>query len=100
MRIEVTGKGVELTDAITSYAEKKCQKLTKFYDGVQEIEAVLDQANHKHTTTYLVELLVHAVGHDPFVARSEDKDIYAALDQATDRMSRQLKDYKEKIRGH
>ena len=99
MRIEVTGKGVALTDAISSYAEKKCEKLTKFYDGVQEIEAVLDQANHQHTTTYLVELLVHAVGRDPFVAKSEDTDIYAAMDQASDRMSRQLRDYKERIRG-
>ncbi|MFG0256812.1 MAG: ribosome hibernation-promoting factor, HPF/YfiA family [Phycisphaerales bacterium JB043] len=100
MRIEVTGKGVKLTDPITSYAEKKCDKITKYYDGVQEIEVILDQANHKHTTKFLVEILVHAVGHDPFVARSEDNDIYAALDLASDRISRQLRDYKEKIRDH
>jgi ribosome hibernation promoting factor len=100
MRIEVTGKGVKLTDAITSYAEKKCEKITKYYNGVQEIEVVLDQANHQNTTVYVAELLVHAVGHDPFVAKSEDTDIYAALDLVSDRMARQLKDYKEKIRGH
>lgn len=96
MRIEISGRALELTDAITSYAERKCEKLTKFYDGVQEIEAVLDQRPHDFTA----ELIVHAVKHDPFIARAEGEDIYAAIDQAIDKMSRQLTDFKTRLRKH
>jgi putative sigma-54 modulation protein len=96
MRIEISGRALELTDAITSYAERKCEKLTKFYDGVQEIEAVLDQRPNE----FSAELIVHAVKHEPFVARAEGADVYAAIDQAVDKMSRQLTDFKTKLRKH
>ncbi|MFG0275518.1 MAG: ribosome hibernation-promoting factor, HPF/YfiA family [Phycisphaerales bacterium] len=96
MRIEVTGRGIELTDAIQSYADKKCEKLTRYYDGVQEIEAILDQ----RATEFTAEILVHAVKHDPFVARADGADVYAAIDQAVDKMARQLADFKDKLRRH
>ena len=96
MRIEISGRALELTDAITSYAERKCEKLTKFYDGVQEIEAVLDQRPNE----FSAELIGHAVKHEPFVARAEGADVYAAIDQAVDKMSRQLTDFKTKLRKH
>lgn len=96
MRIEITGKGVELTDAIQSYADKKCEKITRYYDGVQEIEAVLDQVGSQFTT----EIIVHAVKHDPFIARADGVDIYSAIDQAVDKMARQVADFKDKLRHH
>ena len=96
MRIEVTGKGIELTDAIQQYADRKCEKITRYYDGVQEIQAVLDQRGAEFTA----EIIVHAVKHDPFVATAHGMDVYAAIDQAVDKMARQVADFKDKLRRH
>lgn len=96
MRIEVTGRALDLTDAISEYAERKCEKLLKYYDGVQEIEAVLD----KEKEDFTAELIVHAVKHDPFIAKANHRDVYAAIDEASDKMRRQLNDFKSRLREH
>ena len=37
MRIDVIGRHMEVTEAIRSYAENKAAKLTKFFDGTQQV---------------------------------------------------------------
>jgi len=98
MRIEVTGRRLEITDAINAYAENKCQKLLKFFDGIQEIEVVLDTERREHHEEFSAELIVDVVKHDPLVSKAEAPDVYAALDLASDKMARQLKDFKEKLK--
>ena len=38
MRIEVSARHMELTDSISEYAEKRAEKLTKYYDRIQQID--------------------------------------------------------------
>lgn len=95
MRIEVTGKHVDLTDAMVEYARTKCEKLTKYYDGVLEIRCVLDKAQHGE---FLVEIVSDVVKHDSFVVNARGHDFYACIDQAEDRMARRLRDFKEQLR--
>ena len=45
-----------------------------------------------------VELIVDVVGHDDFVSHAKDADVYAAIDQVVNKGSRQLTDFKEKLR--
>lgn len=96
MRIEVTGKRMEITDAIRQHAEAKCEKLLRYFDGVLEISVVLDTAEHG---AFSAELVVDAVKHPPFVARDTGPSLYACIDQAVDKMSRQLTDFKEKLKN-
>ncbi len=63
MRIDVIGKHTEVTDAIRQYALQKADKLTKFFDGVQLITVRLEEATHKHTKTFHVEITVDVVKH-------------------------------------
>lgn len=96
MRIEVTGKRLDVTAPIREHAETKCQKLLKFFDGVMEIDVVLDTAEHGE---FSAELVVDAVKHDPFVCHARGPNIYGCIDQCVDKMSRQLTDFKEKLRN-
>ena len=96
MRIEVTSKRMEITDAIRQHAETKCERLLKFFDGVLEISVVLDTAEHG---AFTAELVVDAVRHDPFVASDSGPSIYACIDAAVDKMARQLTDFKEKLKN-
>jgi len=95
MRIEVSGKGLEVTSPIREHAETKCRKLLKFFDGVMEIDVVLDTAEHGE---FDAEIVVDAVKHDRFVAHARGQNIYGCIDQCVDKMARQLTDFKEKLR--
>lgn len=97
MRIEVTGKNFVLTAPTTQYVENKCAKLTKYFNGVMEIEAVLEEVSHGGTE-FAVEIRADAVKHKDFVARVEGHDVFECVDRAVDKMTRQLTDYKEKLK--
>ena len=97
MRIEVTGKNFDLTAPTTQYVENKCAKLTKYCNGVMEIEAVLEQVNHTGNE-FVVEIRADAVKHADFVAVVEGHDMHECVDLAIDKMQRQLRDYKEKLK--
>lgn len=100
MRIEISGRRLELTDPIRAYADQKCQKLLKFYDGVQEIEVVLDQERRDHREEFTAEVIINVVKHDPLIAKAEGEDVYASIDLAVDKATRQLRDFKTKLREH
>lgn len=98
MRIDVTGKHVDLTPAMVDYAKAKCEKVTKFFDGLQQVRCVLDKATTAHHAEYVVEVIADVVGHDDFVAKEQGHDIYACIDTAVDKVSRRLRDHKERLR--
>lgn len=97
MRIEVTGKQLEVTPAVREYVETKCGRLPKYYDGVQEIVVVLSP--HNHLNEFEVEVRVDVEKHDDFIARVRGSDIYECIDLSIDKLTRQLTDFKEKLKN-
>lgn len=96
MRIEVSAKHMELTDAIREYADHKVAKLPRYYDGVQEIEVVFEQNGHGE---FFVELRVDSEKHETFVASQSGLDVYECVDSSVDKMTRQLTDFKERLKN-
>ena len=95
MQISVTGRRVEVTDAIRTYGEQKASKLLKYYDRIQSIEIVLDY----EATQHKVEVIVEAEHRNTFVARESSEDMYAALDLVIDKLERQITKHKERYRN-
>lgn len=101
MRIEVVGRDVQITDAIRTHAESKAAKLTKYFDAVQQITFTISRPDHAHRGPFDVELIVDVEKHDDFVSHAKDDDLYAAIDLVVQKGSRQLSDFKEKLKlGH
>ena len=97
MQVTVTGKHIEITEPIKQYAIEKASKLPRFFDRVLSIEVVADKGeNH----SFDVEMIAHVEHHDAFVARARSEDLYACIDESSDKMERQLTDHKEKLRNH
>lgn len=96
MEIKVSGRHIDVTPAIREYASTKALKLPRYFDRIQEIDVVLDHGDHNQ---HLVEIITEAERADPFVARASGLDLYAAIDDAVDKMERQLTDHKEKLRN-
>jgi len=97
MEITVSGKHLDITDPIREYAEQKVQKLSKYYDQIQNVEVIADKAQ---SNEYEVEIIVHVGHHDPFIATRRGDDLYATIDQAQDKLERQLSEHKQKVKNH
>jgi putative sigma-54 modulation protein len=93
--ITVTGRHMEVTAALKSFAEDKVNKLTRYYDRIQEIEVIFDaQKDSTH-----VEIIVNAEHKDVFIARESDGDAYTSIDLCINKLERQLTEHKKKYRN-
>ena len=96
MQYNISGRHIELTQAIEEYARKKVAKITRYFDRISQIDLVIE----KEKNGYGVEILTDVEHHDPFVARSSDADLYACIDHGVDRAVRQITDHKSKLRDN
>jgi len=96
MEITVTGRHVDITTPIREYAQAKSGKLTKYFDRISMIEVVAEKRDGR---LFDVELIAHVDRHEHFVAHGTGEDLYACIDEASDKMERQLTDHKEKLRN-
>jgi putative sigma-54 modulation protein len=95
VQIIITGRHVDVTDELKAHVSKKLERLPRFYDRIESIEAVLDREGE----VPIVEALVHAERGIRFVARESSVDLYSALDLVVDKLSRQLTRHKERFRN-
>ena len=96
MIITLSGKHLDITPAIRSYAEEKAGRLQKYYDLIQEIEVVLDGSAGK---TRRVEIIIKAEHKNTFVASADGEDLYGCIDQVIHKLERQLTDHKDRFRN-
>ena len=95
MIVTISGRHMEVTEALKNYSEQKANKLSKYFDRIQEIEVILD-ANKDGTR---VEMIVNAEHNAMFIAHHDQGDAYACIDGCVDKLERQLTDHKEKLRN-
>lgn len=95
MQVTITGRHMGVSDALKNYCEEKAEKLVRFYDRIRSIDVVLDGHNGTHTA----EMIVHAEGTPPFVANEEQEDAFAAIDLTIDKVERQIRRHKERLRN-
>jgi len=87
---------MEQSDSLKSYAEEKLDRVTKYIDepiSAQVFFTVEKKIRH------IVEIVVIAKGISTKASESTN-DMYAAIDAVIDKIERQLKRYKEKIKAH
>jgi putative sigma-54 modulation protein len=94
MHVEITSKALELTPSIRDHIEKRLSKLTRYFDGLLECHVVLKVERF----TNRFEITLHGQGFDLF-AEAQAEDMYAAFDGAAEKMERQVRKTKEKMRG-
>lgn len=95
MQIEVTIRHESVAGDVREYAEKKAQRLLKYYDRTQAIRVILDHGGGGFTCEMLVDL-EHM--HD-LVAHTAAPTVNEAIDLAVDRLERQLIEHKDRTRN-
>jgi putative sigma-54 modulation protein len=97
----ITGKHIEITDALRKHAEEKVLKLPKHYDRLSQVEVLIDgQASGKSGVTIAVEVIAKGEHSNLFVVTESGDDAYTCIDMAVHKMERQLSKKKEKQRDN
>ncbi|MGI6037263.1 MAG: ribosome hibernation-promoting factor, HPF/YfiA family [Limnochordia bacterium] len=94
MRTVVTGKNIDITPALRSYAEKKTAKLEKFFGNGPEISCEVMMRIERELDIVEITLQVNGL-----LLRGEEQteDMYASIDGAVEKLLRQLRKYKAKL---
>ncbi len=95
MKISVTFRNGEGENWQKVYAEEKMQKLKKYLDTPAEAHIVVSMEKFRNAT----EINLSSNGWN-INAKEEDKDMRIAIDRCVDKIEKQLKKQKEKIREH
>ncbi|MCK4605513.1 MAG: ribosome-associated translation inhibitor RaiA [Deltaproteobacteria bacterium] len=94
MQINVTFRRLDPSDALREYAENRLQKLKKYADGPMDVNVVLSVEKFRQTA----EVVLSGDGIRA-AAKEEQNEMRAAIDLVSDKIYKQLRRYKEKIRS-
>jgi putative sigma-54 modulation protein len=95
MQINITGHHIELTPALRAYATEKLQRISRHFDHVISVDVILKVENHHKQA----EAKVMAAGKSLF-AQESGSDMYAAIDGLIDKLDKQVRRYKDRLRGN
>ena len=95
MQLTVTGHHVDVSPALRSYVAKKMARVERHFDHVTDMHCILtvEKLSHKaEATIHLRGATIHA--------DSVEGDMYAAIDRLVDKLDRQVRRHKEKLKNH
>ena len=98
MSITVSGRKMPVTDALRQYAEEKIASAVKVIeaDPISTEVVLYKEKNPANPLPSICEVTVRIKGHIVRVEESEE-DMYAAIDVAAAKVSRQLRKYKTRV---
>jgi len=92
MKLNFTGKNMEITDALRDVTEKKLGKLDKYFQ--KDIEGNVTFSSEKNRK--IIEVTINLPGT---IIRAEEStdDMYVSIDKTVDVLERQIRKYKTKL---
>ena len=95
MRIDIRGDKVKITEAIKSQIEEKLGKLDQYFENPEELKAyVVVRVRNKE------QIIEVTIPSPKFTLRAEtsEEDLYTAIDLTMDKLERQIRKNKTKMR--
>lgn len=97
MKLVLQSKNIEITDSIREYVNNKIEKAVSHFEQITtEVDVSLSIAkNHRIAASQVAEVTIYVNGA---VIRAEEasEHLYASIDLVADKISRQLRKYKER----
>jgi len=95
--ITISGKHIEITEAMKRHAEEKTAKLPRYYDSINQVEVIIDGSRRGNVS---VEIIARAEHSKVFVVTETGEDGYRCIDIAVHKLERQLRRMKGKERDN
>ena len=92
MQLNITGRHIDITQALRDYIEQKLQKLERYSTQPLVASAILSVEKKRH----LAELFV-TLDKRRFLAKEETGEMYQSIDRAVVTIDKRLKRQKDKV---
>ncbi len=100
MKLLIHGRNLELTPALREYTRSKLEKaIQHFGDMVKEADVHLSVAKNPRVPQQTAEVTIFANG-TVIRAQEHSQNLYASIDLVANKLSRQLRKYKERNSDH
>jgi ribosomal subunit interface protein len=97
MQIKISGKHIDVGDALRSHVEyNMVAAVGKYFDRPVDAQVTFSRNGHE----FKCDAAVHLATGLTAQAQATSGEIYAAFDQATDRIEKQLRRYKRRLKDH
>ena len=92
MRINLSGKNLEITDSLRNQVNKKVSKLGRYFDENVEAQVTMSVEGYRH----IIEVTIPFNG---VVIRAEEStdDMYASIDMVLDKLERQIRKHRTRL---
>jgi putative sigma-54 modulation protein len=95
MQMNITFRQFGASDSLKEYAREKVDRVNRLLDRAGEAHVVLSLERHLHHA----DITIHS-GSWVLRGREKSEDMYASIDLAMDKIERQLRRYKDKLKSH
>jgi len=95
MQVLITGRHMDMTEALQDYVKSKVERVGKYLENIKEADVTLSVEKYRHSA----EVTIKANGIT-INGEEETDDMYSSIDLVMEKIERQVKKYKEKIRHH
>lgn len=95
MEISVTGRHVEVTEPMRQFVREKVSRLQRLYDRIEAIEVIAS----RESARFLTEMVLRTDHKQTIVAQTEADEFHESVDLVIDKMERQLREHKDKLRN-
>lgn len=99
MQIKVSGKQVDVGDALRQYVEERLSvNIPKYLDRVVQCDVVISREAH----LFRADIVLNTGTHSGLIVkgRAEAGDAHAAFDVASEKIEKQLRRYKRRLTDH
>jgi len=100
MNKSITGRHFELTETIKAYADAAVEGLNKYHLDIISANTVISANEKNGKKGFVTEFIVNLKDKNTIVITQNDKDVYAAIDLAIERVKKSLRRHSDKIKGH
>ena len=100
MNISLTGRQLELTDAIKEHMNTSIETLNKFNLDIISVNVVASTQTKKGKEHSVVEFVINLAHKNSIVIKQNSDDLYAAIDLATSRAQKAMRRIHDKDSGH
>jgi putative sigma-54 modulation protein len=97
MNVTVVGRNVELTKAVKDHVKKVINEVEKYNLGILHSIVTIEKDKRDF---FNVEIIMNIPNKGTAVVHFKDKDMYAALDKAKDKLEKLLRRYHDKIKDY
>ena len=95
MLFTISGRHIDITEAMKRHAEEKTSKLARYYNSINQVEVVIDGGLGGKVS---VEVIARAEHSKVFVCNETGEDAYGCIDIAVHKLEEQLRRAKGKER--